>query len=72
MRRRAVMGDSFRLDGGLAEGLRPGDSGASDIASLIPTVVGPGQLHRSLELGDFPLWYTDTVLLCGGILAVQW
>jgi sn-glycerol 3-phosphate transport system permease protein len=52
--------------------LRPGSAGASDIASLLPT--GPFSLANFAEAwssGHFPLWYLNTVLLCGGILAVQ-
>ncbi len=52
--------------------LRPGDAGAADIASLSPT--GPFSLANFAEAwssGHFPLWYLNTVLLCGGILVVQ-
>jgi sn-glycerol 3-phosphate transport system permease protein len=52
--------------------LRPGDAGAADIASLTPT--GPFSLDNFADAwasGHFPLWYLNTVLLCGGILAVQ-
>ncbi len=52
--------------------LRPGDAGAADIASLTPT--GPfslGNFTDAWASGHFPLWYLNTVLLCGGILAVQ-
>jgi len=52
--------------------LRPGDAGAMDIASLFPS--GPFSLANFTEAwqsGHFPLWYLNTVLLCGGILAVQ-
>ena len=52
--------------------LRPGDAGAADIASLAPT--GPfslGNFTDAWSSGHFPLWYLNTVLLCGGILAVQ-
>ena len=52
--------------------LRPGDAGAVDIASLTPT--GPfslGNFTDAWASGRFPLWYLNTVLLCGGILAVQ-
>ena len=52
--------------------LRPGGAGAADIASLWPA--GPFSLANFSEAwssGHFPLWYLNTVLLCGGILAVQ-
>ena len=52
--------------------LRPGDAGALDIASITPT--GPFSLANFTDAwasGHFPLWYLNTVLLCGGILAVQ-
>jgi sn-glycerol 3-phosphate transport system permease protein len=52
--------------------LRPGDAGAADLASLWPA--GPFSLANFAEAwsdGHFPLWYLNTVLLCGGILAVQ-
>ncbi len=52
--------------------LRPHAAGANDLASLWPT--GPFALDNYREAwssGDFPLWYLNTVLVCGGILAVQ-
>src|SRR6201996_2996326 len=52
--------------------LRPGDAGATDIASLWPH--GPFRLDNFAEAwssGHFPLWYLNTILLCGGILATQ-
>ncbi len=52
--------------------LRPGDAGALDIASLFPS--GPFAVANYAEAwssGHFPLWYLNTILLCGGILAVQ-
>jgi len=52
--------------------LRPGSAGVSDIASLFPS--GPFSLANFIEAwtdGHFPLWYLNTVLLCGGILLVQ-
>lgn len=52
--------------------LRPGDAGAADIASLFPA--GPFGLANFADAwssGHFPLWYLNTILLCGGILAVQ-
>src|ERR1700723_4554657 len=50
--------------------LRPGVP--SDIASLTPA--GPFGLSNFAEAwtsGSFPLWYLNTLLMCGGILAVQ-
>jgi sn-glycerol 3-phosphate transport system permease protein len=44
----------------------------ADIASLTPA--GPFGLSNFREAwtsGSFPLWYLNTVLMCGGILAVQ-
>lgn len=52
--------------------LRPAGAGAADIASLLPS--GPfvlGNFAQAWASGHFPLWYLNTVLLCGGILAVQ-
>jgi len=52
--------------------LRPGDAGSADIASLTPTgPFGFGNFTNAWASGHFPLWYLNTVLLCGGILAVQ-
>jgi len=52
--------------------MQPGDAGASDIASLIPTgPLGLGNFTEAWSSGNFPLWYVNTALLCGGILAVQ-
>ena len=50
--------------------LRPGVP--ADIASLLPA--GPFGLDNFAEAwrsGSFPLWYVNTLLVCGGILAVQ-
>ena len=50
--------------------LRPGVP--ADIASLTPA--GPFGLDNFAEAwksGSFPLWYLNTVLMCGGILIVQ-
>src|SRR5579864_3665761 len=50
--------------------LRPGVP--ADIASLSPS--GPfnlGNFKEAWTSGSFPLWYLNTVLMCGGILAVQ-
>ncbi len=55
-----------------AASLRPASAGAMDIASLFPA--GPFSLANFAEAwssGHFPLWYLNTILLCGGILAVQ-
>jgi sn-glycerol 3-phosphate transport system permease protein len=50
--------------------LRPGVP--PDIASLTPS--GPFDLGNFVEAwtsGSFPLWYLNTLIMCGGILAVQ-
>ena len=52
--------------------LRPQVAGAQDVASLWPG--GPFSLDNYREAwssGHFPLWYLNTILVCGGILAVQ-
>jgi ABC-type glycerol-3-phosphate transport system permease component len=50
--------------------LRPGVP--PDIASLTPTgPFGLGDFAEAWASGNFPLWYLNTVLMCGGILAVQ-
>jgi sn-glycerol 3-phosphate transport system permease protein len=52
--------------------LRPGAAGAADIGSLFPS--GPFNLDNFSDAwseGHFPLWYLNTILLCGGLLAVQ-
>jgi len=52
--------------------LRPDDAGAADLASLFPS--GPfslGNFADAWTSGQFPLWYLNTMLLCGGILGVQ-
>ena len=52
--------------------LRPGDAGAIDLASLLPRgPFGGGNFSDAWTEGTFPLWYLNTVLLCGGILLVQ-
>lgn len=51
---------------------RQGSAGAADLASLLPA--GPfslGNFADALESGHFPLWYLNTVLVCGGILLIQ-
>lgn len=50
----------------------PGSAGAMDLGSLVPH--GPFSAANFGEAwieGNFPLWYLNTVLMCGGILAVQ-
>jgi len=52
--------------------LRPDVSGTEDLASLLPH--GPFDLSNYREAwssGNFPLWYLNTFILCGGILVVQ-
>jgi sn-glycerol 3-phosphate transport system permease protein len=50
--------------------LRPGY--AVDIASLTPAgPFGWDNFTEAWQSGHFPLWYLNTVLLCGGILVIQ-
>lgn len=50
--------------------LRPGVP--PDIASLTPAgPFGFGNFAEAWQSGSFPLWYLNTLLMCGGILAVQ-
>ena len=50
--------------------LRPGVP--ADIASLTPSgPFGLGNFAEAWKSGSFPLWYLNTLLMCGGILAVQ-
>jgi sn-glycerol 3-phosphate transport system permease protein len=50
--------------------LRPG--APADIASLTPGgPFGFGNFADAWQSGNFPLWYLNTVLVCGGILLVQ-
>ncbi|MBV9735991.1 MAG: carbohydrate ABC transporter permease [Acidisphaera sp.] len=50
--------------------LRPGVP--PDIASLTPPgPFGLGNYALAWRSGSFPLWYLNTLLMCGGILAVQ-
>jgi len=52
--------------------LRPNEAGAMDLASLLPTgPFGWSNFADAWTEGKFPLWYMNTVLMCGGILAVQ-
>jgi sn-glycerol 3-phosphate transport system permease protein len=52
--------------------LRTGAAGAADIGSIVPH--GPFSIQNfrdAWDEGHFPLWYLNTVLLCGGLLLVQ-
>jgi sn-glycerol 3-phosphate transport system permease protein len=50
--------------------LRPGVP--ADIASLTPSgAFSPQNFAEAWASGSFPLWYLNTVLVCGGILSVQ-
>lgn len=52
--------------------LRPESAGAGEVASLVPSwPLGIGNFREAWSEGDFPLWYFNTFLMCGGILAVQ-
>jgi ABC-type glycerol-3-phosphate transport system permease component len=60
---------AIRLDGGCVAA--PGRA-ARYIASLTPAgPFGLGNFVEAWASGNFPLWYLNTVLMCGGILAVQ-
>lgn len=53
--------------------LRPHSAGLADIGSLFPDQ-GTFNAHNFVEAwnsGHFPLWYVNTILMCGGILSVQ-
>ena len=55
----------------LVASLRPENAGA-DMASLWPSLdSGFGNFAEAWSSGDFPLWYLNTVILCGGILIIQ-
>jgi sn-glycerol 3-phosphate transport system permease protein len=50
--------------------LRPGVP--ADIASLTPAdPFGVRDFRDAWQSGSFPLWYLNTLAICGGILAVQ-
>jgi sn-glycerol 3-phosphate transport system permease protein len=52
--------------------IRHNSAGAPDLASLLPS--GPFSLDNFADAwssGRFPLWYLNTIILCGGILIVQ-
>jgi sn-glycerol 3-phosphate transport system permease protein len=52
--------------------IRHNTAGAADLASLMPS--GPFSLLNFSDAwssGHFPLWYLNTILVCGGILIVQ-
>jgi sn-glycerol 3-phosphate transport system permease protein len=52
--------------------VRLAGAGAADLASLLPS--GPFGLRNFADAwssGHFPLWYLNTAIVCGGILAVQ-
>ncbi|WP_158746736.1 carbohydrate ABC transporter permease [Acidisphaera sp. L21] len=54
----------------LVASLRPGY--APDIASLLPHgPFGADNIVEAWQDGSFPIWYLNTILLCGGILVVQ-
>lgn len=51
---------------------RMGGAGAPDVASLLPSgPFGLGNFADAWSSGNFPLWYLNTFLVCGGILTVQ-
>jgi sn-glycerol 3-phosphate transport system permease protein len=52
--------------------LRQGSAGSADLASLWPAPpFSFANFTDAWASGHFPLWYANTILLCGGILAVQ-
>jgi sn-glycerol 3-phosphate transport system permease protein len=52
--------------------VRLAGAGAMDLASLLPKgPFGWGNFSDAWDAGSFPLWYFNTVVVCGGILAVQ-
>ena len=52
--------------------LRHDKAGAVDLASLLPSPpFGLENFADAWSAGHFPLWYFNTILMCGGILAVQ-
>jgi sn-glycerol 3-phosphate transport system permease protein len=52
--------------------VREAGAGAADLASLWPSgPFGLGNFRDAWASGHFPLWYLNTLLVCGGILAVQ-
>ncbi len=70
-RRRAAVGHPVRLDGGRQHPPRRARE-PPDLASLMPSgPFGLGNFADAWSSGHFPLWYLNTVLVCGGILTVQ-
>jgi sn-glycerol 3-phosphate transport system permease protein len=52
--------------------VRQAGAGASDLASLWPSgPFGLGNFTDAWTSGSFPLWYLNTIIVCGGILLVQ-
>jgi sn-glycerol 3-phosphate transport system permease protein len=52
--------------------VREAGAGAADLASLLPSgPFGPANFTAAWSSGHFLLWYLNTVIVCGGILAVQ-
>ena len=52
--------------------IREAGAGAADLASLWPSgPFGWGNFADAWSSGHFPLWYLNTILVCGGILIVQ-
>jgi sn-glycerol 3-phosphate transport system permease protein len=52
--------------------IRHDSTGAADLASLLPSgPFSPGNFVDAWQSGHFPLWYLNTIILCGGILIVQ-
>jgi len=52
--------------------IRETGAGAADLASLLPSgPFGRRNYADAWSSGHFPLWYLNTILVCGGILIVQ-
>ena len=52
--------------------IREAGAGAADLASLLPSgPFGLANFANAWSSGHFPLWYLNTVVVCGGILIVQ-
>jgi sn-glycerol 3-phosphate transport system permease protein len=52
--------------------VRLSGAGAAELASLLPSgPFGWSNFSEAWSSGHFPLWYLNTILVCGGILIVQ-
>ena len=64
--------DAVPVDARVAS-FRPAASEAQrPMASLVPNYLPTlANFSEALDTGDFPLYYVNTAIMCGGILAVQ-